>query len=151
MNIVLIFVISIVCIGLCLKNNNVFICKKDKNIKKIKRTTLILLNSNIQMNQFQKEILKDLRIVLNNIFNKSVCKNIGLKQHEIYDLNIKQNQLTYITYSYNKDLFFIHLVFCKVQYILNDIQCNKTSYYKLWLKGWSLIDEFKDDWFYKAM
>ncbi len=103
------------------------------------------------MNQFQKEILKDLRIVLNNIFNKSVCKNIGLKQHEIYDLNIKDNQLTYITYSYNKDLFFIHLVFCKVQYILNDIQCNKTSYYKLWLKGWSLIDEFKDDWFYKAM
>ena len=103
------------------------------------------------MTQFKKELIGDLHIVLRNIFTYDFEQYLGMKNEEIFYIDKEANLLRYLALPIKNenDRIMVNMIFSRISIILFKINHHQRHYYDLWKNNeWTLIKEFKDEWYY---
>lgn len=107
--------------------------------------------TDLDMTQFKKELIGDLHIVLRNIFTYDFEQYLGMKNEEIFYLDKEANLLRYLflPIKNENDRIMVNMIFSRISIILFKINHHQRHYYDLWKNNeWTLIKEFKDEWYY---
>jgi len=107
--------------------------------------------TDLDMTQFKKELIGDLHIVLRNIFTYDFEQYLGMKNEEIFYLDKEANLLRYLVLPIKNenDRIMVNMIFSRISIILFKINHHQRHYYDLWKNNeWTLIKEFKDEWYY---
>ncbi len=122
--------------------------------KEYKTRKILILKSNVnydfnKVEQFKLELLFDMEVVLNNIFdNFHFNNNLDI----IYSIDRNENTLSYLTKIKKSelDMFLVSTVFSKLNYIIDDINVNLKFYMDKWEnKDWTIIKEFINEYYYE--
>lgn len=107
--------------------------------------------TDLDMTQFKEELIGDLHIVLRNIFTYGFEQYLGMKNEEIFYIDKEANLLRYLVLliKNENDRIMVNIIFSKISIILFKINHHQRHYYDLWKNNeWTLIKEFKDEWYY---
>ena len=107
--------------------------------------------TDLDMTQFKEELIGDLHIVLRNIFTYGFEQYLGMKNEEIFYIDKEANLLRYLVLliKNENDRIMVNMIFSRISIILFKINHHQRHYYDLWKNnGWTLIKEFKDEWYY---
>lgn len=107
--------------------------------------------TDLDMTQFKEELIGDLHIVLRNIFTYGFEQYLGMKNEEIFYIDKEANLLRYLVLliKNENDRIMVNMIFSRISIILFKINHHQRHYYDLWKNNeWTLIKEFKDEWYY---
>lgn len=107
--------------------------------------------TDLDMTQFKEELIGDLHIVLRNIFTYDLEQYLGMKNEEIFYIDKEANLLRYLVLPIKNenDRIMVNMIFSRISIILFKINHHQRHYYDLWKNNeWTLIKEFKDEWYY---
>ena len=135
--------------------------KYNEKLKKLKESeykgykTEILTDwsglTDLDMTKFKEELIGDLHIVLRNIFTYDFEQYLGMEREEIFYIDKEANMLKYLALPIKNenDRIMVNMIFSRISIILFKINHHQRHYYDLWKNnGWTLIKEFKDEWYY---
>jgi hypothetical protein len=135
--------------------------KYNEKLKKLKESeykgykTEILTDwsglTDLDMTKFKEELIGDLHIVLRNIFTYDFEQYLGMEREEIFYIDKEANLLKYLALPIKNenDRIMVNMIFSRISIILFKINHHQRHYYDLWKNnGWTLIKEFKDEWYY---
>ena len=106
---------------------------------------------NEKLKKFKEELIGDLHIVLRNIFTYDFEQYLGMEREEIFYIDKEANLLKYLALPIKNenDRIMVNMIFSRISIILFKINHHQRHYYDLWKNnGWTLIKEFKDEWYY---
>ena len=107
--------------------------------------------TDLDMTKFKEELIGDLHIVLRNIFTNDFEQYLGMEREEIFYIDKEANLLKYLALPIKNenDRIMVNMIFSRISIILFKINHHQRHYYDLWKNnGWTLIKEFKDEWYY---
>ncbi len=101
--------------------------------------------------QFERELLGDLNIVLSCIFDGRFEIYLGKKKDEIFYIDKEAGILKFPDFQLEDEYkkILLNMIFSRISLILYRVKIKRSQYFDCWKnEGWNLTHEFSDEWYF---